>query len=113
MTAHVQHPLGKRTRAQRFIEDLCDVERYVCCIHGWLFGSAGTTLRYKPGFIVGGDITHDCGRSRGIGYFLEPLVCIALFGKKVSLLPFANLSTDKCIFTNEGVVGPAEPCLKA
>ena len=26
---------------------------------------------------------HDCGRSRSIGYFLEPLVCIALFAKKV------------------------------
>jgi len=45
--------------------------------------STGTTLRYKPGFIVGGEITHDCGKSRGIGYFLEPLVCIALFGRKV------------------------------
>eukprot|EP00741_Cyanophora_paradoxa_P006305 tig00000989_g6112.t1 len=42
----------------------------------------GTSLRYKPGFIVGGTITHDCGTARSIGYFLEALVCLAPFGKK-------------------------------
>ena len=45
--------------------------------------NAGTTLRYKPGFIVGGEVIHDCGKTRGIGYFLEPLVCLALFGRLV------------------------------
>jgi RNA 3'-terminal phosphate cyclase-like protein len=41
----------------------------------------GTRVIYKPGFIVGGKIVHDCGNSRGIGYFLEPLMCLAPFGK--------------------------------
>lgn len=27
---------------------------------------------------------HDCGRERAMTYFLEPLVLMALFGKKVS-----------------------------
>lgn len=46
---------------------------------------AGTTLRYSPGIVTGGSgYTHDCGRSRSIGFFLEPLVCIALFAKKVA-----------------------------
>ncbi len=46
---------------------------------------AGTTLRYRPGLITGGaGLTHDCGKARGMGYFLEPLVCLALFGKKVN-----------------------------
>lgn len=44
---------------------------------------AGTTLRYKPGFIVGGEVVHDCGKSRGIGYFLEPLILLGLFGRLV------------------------------
>lgn len=45
---------------------------------------AGTTLRYSPGIVTGGSgYIHDCGRSRSIGFFLEPLVCIALFAKKV------------------------------
>ena len=32
----------------------------------------------------GQGFVHDCGRSRGIGYFLEPLVSISLFANKVS-----------------------------
>lgn len=31
----------------------------------------------------GAGLVHECGTARGIGYFLEPLVCLALFGKKV------------------------------
>lgn len=42
----------------------------------------GTSLRYKPGFIHGGPgIEHDCGTVRGMGYFLEPLIVLALFAK--------------------------------
>ena len=52
-----------------------------CVIH------AGTSLRYVPGLITGGaGLRHDCGRSRAMGYFLEPLVCLSLFGKKVNIL---------------------------
>ena len=42
----------------------------------------GTSLRYKPGFIHGGQgLEHDCGSARGIGYFLEPLAILALFAR--------------------------------
>jgi len=45
---------------------------------------AGTRLRYVPGVMTGGaGLVHECGTARGSGYFLEPLVCLALFGKKV------------------------------
>lgn len=41
-------------------------------------------MRYRPGFTVGGsNHVHDCGKSRSIGYFLEPLLMLALFGQKV------------------------------
>ena len=45
---------------------------------------AGTSLRYKPGFVTGGGlgVEHDCGTGRAIGWFLEPLACLALWGKK-------------------------------
>jgi RNA 3'-terminal phosphate cyclase len=43
---------------------------------------SGTTVYYKPGFIVGGKVDHDCGKERGVGYFLELLVCLAPFGKE-------------------------------
>lgn len=42
----------------------------------------GTTLFYKPGLLVGGRVEHDCGKSRGIGYFLEALALLAPFGKQ-------------------------------
>ena len=42
-------------------------------------------MRYKPGMVTGGSgFQHDCGTSRAIGWFLEPLAVIALYGKKVS-----------------------------
>jgi len=45
---------------------------------------AGTSLKYKPGVIVGGaGVFHDCGLVRSVGWFLEPLITLALFGKKV------------------------------
>ena len=65
-------------------------------VNGGSFFSSGTSLRYKPGLVTGGSgLTHDCGKSRSIGYFLEPLVCLALFGKKVWIccMPFKALST--------------------
>jgi hypothetical protein len=38
----------------------------------------GTKLRYKPGMIIGGsELEHDCGKSRGIGWFLEGLLMLA------------------------------------
>jgi RNA 3'-terminal phosphate cyclase-like protein len=44
----------------------------------------GTRLRYKPGVLVGGaGVTHDCsGTGRALGYFLEPLLLLALFAKR-------------------------------
>lgn len=61
--------------------------------------SAGTSLRYKPGFIAGGGlgVEHDCPPSRAIGYFLEPLALVALWGKKplaAVLRGVTNDSTD-------------------
>lgn len=44
---------------------------------------AGTKFQYKPGIVMGGrHLVHDCGVSRAIGYFLEPLVVLGLFSKK-------------------------------
>ena len=43
----------------------------------------GTSLRYRPGLVVGGSgLSHECGATRPVGYFLEPLVLLALFAKK-------------------------------
>lgn len=43
----------------------------------------GTAMRYRPGIIVGGDnLSHDCGTSRSVGYFAEPLLMLAPFAKR-------------------------------
>ena len=55
----------------------------------------GTSLRYKPGFVHNGaGLTHDCGTSRGIGYYLEPLVILALFGKKPLSITLHGITND-------------------
>lgn len=48
---------------------------------------AGTALHFRPGVVVGGaDISHECGKERGVGYFLEPLCLLSLVSKQVCLL---------------------------
>jgi len=42
----------------------------------------GTTLRYRPGVLVGGAVEHECPASRGVGYFVEALLLLGLFGRK-------------------------------
>lgn len=43
----------------------------------------GTTLRYRPGQIVGGDgLVHNCPTSRGLSYFLEGLLLLAPLAKR-------------------------------
>lgn len=42
----------------------------------------GTVVRYKPGLIIGGTHTFKVPKTRGMGYFLEPLLLLAPFGKK-------------------------------
>ncbi|PIK51705.1 RNA 3'-terminal phosphate cyclase-like protein [Apostichopus japonicus] len=43
---------------------------------------AGTGVLYQPGLPLGGNIDHDCNIQRGIGYYLEGLICLAPFCKK-------------------------------
>lgn len=67
---------------------------------------------------------HDCGTSRSIGYFLEPLTCLAVFAKKVSrsCLAYINFvlrdegldvfnDALKCslVMQERGVIVPVQP----
>jgi RNA 3'-terminal phosphate cyclase-like protein len=48
-----------------------------------VINETGTAIRYRPGIIVGGDdLSHDCGTSRAIGYFVQPLLALAPFAKR-------------------------------
>lgn len=69
---------------QGLIPCRCRLDLPLSCVLPSLPTHAGTTLRFRPGVITGGaGLVHDCGRERPIGYFLEALVLLALFGKKV------------------------------
>ncbi|KAI8006558.1 putative RNA 3'-terminal phosphate cyclase-like protein [Camellia lanceoleosa] len=67
----------------------------------------GTKLTYEPGIVNGGKhLVHDCDVSRSIGYFLEPLFMLGLFGKKPLSIRlkargiFNRLLLDVHIFTD-------------
>ncbi|GAV68696.1 RTC domain-containing protein/RTC_insert domain-containing protein [Cephalotus follicularis] len=54
----------------------------------------GTKFKYKPGIMMGGRCEHDCGLSRSIGYFLEPLILLALFAKKPLSIKLTGITND-------------------
>ena len=60
-----------------------------------IINETGTRLRYRPGFITGGsDMTHDCGTSKAIGWFLEPLILICMFGKYALNISLTGVTND-------------------
>ncbi|XP_022142004.1 probable RNA 3'-terminal phosphate cyclase-like protein [Momordica charantia] len=55
----------------------------------------GTKLKYKPGIVMGGrHLVHDCGVSRSLGYFLEPLILLALFARKPLTIKLKGITND-------------------
>eukprot|EP00252_Welwitschia_mirabilis_P025637 TRINITY_DN8102_c0_g1_i1.p1 TRINITY_DN8102_c0_g1~~TRINITY_DN8102_c0_g1_i1.p1 ORF type:complete len:380 (+),score=67.34 TRINITY_DN8102_c0_g1_i1:237-1376(+) len=80
-------------RLMEKISDGCVVE----------INETGTKLRYRPGVLLGGKhMVHDCGLSRAIGYFLEPLLVLGLFGKtslSITLKGITNDNKDPCVDT--------------
>lgn len=54
----------------------------------------GTSLLFHPGTISGGSVIHNCDLGRSIGWYLEPLLAIAPFGKKELNLTLRGLTTD-------------------
>lgn len=72
----------------RLLEKICDD----CVVE---INETGTKLKYKPGIIMGGrHLVHDCGVSRSIGYFLEPLIVLGMFGKKPLTIRLKGITND-------------------
>ena len=76
----------------RLVEKLTDG----CAIE---INETGTTLRYKPGLISGGRIVHDCGTSRSIGWFIEGIIPLVLFGKEDISATFTGITNDAMDFS--------------
>jgi len=57
----------------------------------------GTEVSYMPGALLGGRVEHACSLSRGVGYYLEPILTLAPFCKEplhLSLLGVTNNQID-------------------
>lgn len=54
----------------------------------------GTTVIFRPGIIIGGQLTHNCAGSKPIGYFLEPMLYLAPFSKKKFSIVFRGLTSS-------------------
>jgi len=54
----------------------------------------GTQVRISPGLLTGGEIKHDCGTSRGIGYFIEGILPLLPFCKKKVLAEFTGITNE-------------------
>ncbi len=54
----------------------------------------GTVLRYSPGILLGGNITHDCGLSKSIGWFIEGIIPLAVFCKEALHITFTGITND-------------------
>lgn len=63
-----------------------------------VINETGTAIRYRPGIITGGsDIVHDCGTSRAISYFAQPILILAPFAKSpisITLKGITNAPSD-------------------
>lgn len=54
----------------------------------------GTTVIFRPGLIIGGEITHNCPGQKPIGYFLEPMLYLAPFSKKKFSIVFRGITNS-------------------
>ncbi|GAA6063316.1 hypothetical protein JCM10212_005484 [Sporobolomyces blumeae] len=55
----------------------------------------GTSLLFHPGTLAGGHVSHACDPSRSVGWYLEPLLAVAPFGKKDLALTLRGITTDQ------------------
>eukprot|EP01041_Mallomonas_annulata_P001907 gene1907-3688_t len=54
----------------------------------------GTSLKFRPGLVVGGHVSHDCGNVRSIGWFLEGIIPLLLFSKESVFLQLTGITND-------------------
>lgn len=69
----------------------------------------GTAIKYVPGAIIGGVVEHDCPSARSIGFYLEFIAIMALFGKnklQLTLTGVTNATGDTGVDTIRTVMLP-------
>lgn len=71
----------------RFIEKITDG----CRVE---INETGTSFRFFPGILTGGKISHDCGTSRSIGWFVEGILPLSVFCKNPLELTLTGITND-------------------
>jgi RNA 3'-terminal phosphate cyclase-like protein len=51
-------------------------------------------MKLKPGIVHGGEIVHDCGDTKCIGWFIEGILPLLVFAKTKSLLQLTGITND-------------------
>lgn len=62
-----------------------------------ILSKEGDSIKFQPGMIINNDnrdLTFDCGVTRSIGYYLEFLILIALFGKTDLEITLTGITND-------------------
>ncbi|CUM64044.1 uncharacterized protein PRCAT00001632001 [Priceomyces carsonii] len=54
----------------------------------------GTAISFRPGIIIGGELTHNCPCSKPVGYFIEPMLYLAPFSKKKFSIVFKGTTAS-------------------
>ena len=54
----------------------------------------GTSIKFKPGIVMGGRIDHECGSMKCIGWFIEGIIPLLIFGKERSQVTFSGVTND-------------------
>ncbi len=54
----------------------------------------GSAMKYKPGILLGGKISHDCGAARSIGWFIEGILPLVFFCKIPVELALTGITND-------------------
>eukprot|EP00124_Ichthyophonus_hoferi_P000881 Ihof_evm5s38 gene=Ihof_evmTU5s38 len=74
---------------------------------------SGTSILFKPGILsCKRKLEHDCGSTRAIGYFLEPIVALAPFSKHPTHITFTGITNDSVDPTVDSIRTVTLPLLK-
>ncbi len=65
-----------------------------------------TRIVFDPGLLLGGVITHDCDKERGIGYYLEFLFMLAPFCKKGLKVTLRGVTNNEVSIKKPSSSGP-------
>jgi len=72
----------------------------------------GTKLTYQPGVLIGGKVEHQCSLTRGVGYWLEPILALAPFCKHPLHLVLTGVTNNQVDPSPDIIKGSCLPVLR-